>query len=231
MTDLPLDEAKDKKEKATARLRELQQSIGALAVRLKEEEDLSLKRAALTERLERQRQEYLRWERLHDLIGSADGQKYRNFVQELTFEMVIRHANRQLQKMMDRYFLIRDGDKGLSLNVIDNYQAGVARSAKNLSGGESFIVSLALALGLSQMASQKVRVDSLFLDEGFGALDEDALDMALSTLTGLRREGKLIGIISHVEALKERIPTQIQVIPQGDGRSSIKAPGCGSVSD
>ena len=100
------------------------------------------------------------------------------------------------------------------------------RSTKNLYGGESFIVNLALALGLSQMASRNVRVDSLFLDEGFGTLDEDALETALETLAGLRRDGKLIGVISHVAALKERINTQIQVTPGTGGRSGITGPGC-----
>jgi exonuclease SbcC len=110
--------------------------------------------------------------------------------------------------------------------VIDNYQAGEIRSTKNLSGGEAFIVSLALALGLSQMASHNVRVDSLFLDEGFGTLDDEALDTALETLAGLQQEGKLIGVISHVQALKERIATQIQVTPDSGGRSRLSGPGC-----
>jgi exonuclease SbcC len=100
------------------------------------------------------------------------------------------------------------------------------RSTKNLSGGESFIVSLSLALGLSQMASRNVRVNSLFLDEGFGTLDEDALEMALETLASLRQDGKLIGVISHVAALKERIDTQIQIIPEAGGRSVLSGPGC-----
>ncbi|MDR0843425.1 MAG: SMC family ATPase, partial [Acidobacteriota bacterium] len=99
-------------------------------------------------------------------------------------------------------------------------------STKNLSGGESFLVSLALALGLSQMASKNVRVDSLFLDEGFGTLDEKALDTALGTLASLRQDGKLIGIISHVSAIKERISAQIQVTPQIGGKSQISGPGC-----
>lgn len=98
---------------------------------------------------------------------------------------MVRQANQELMKMSDRYLLVRDEKEALQLNVIDNYQAGEVRSTKNLSGGESFIVSLALALGLSKMASQTVRVDSLFLDEGFGTLDEDALDTALSLLAGL----------------------------------------------
>jgi exonuclease SbcC len=139
---------------------------------------------------------------------------------------MIGHANRQLQKMTDRYLLLRDRDLPLELNVIDNYQAGEIRSTKNLSGGESFIVSLSLALGLSHMASKNVRVDSLFLDEGCGTLDEEALDTALETLACLQQDGKLIGVISHVPALKERISTQIQVSPLTGGRSQLSGPGC-----
>jgi exonuclease SbcC len=226
LTDSPLDETRERKAQTAARVKELQQSIGALRSRLNNEEEFALKKRERMAAIEKQKREYHRWEKLHDLIGSADGQKYRNFAQSLTFEMVIHHANQQLRKMMDRYFLICDPEQALGLKVVDNYQAGEIRSSKNLSGGEGFIVSLALALGLSQMASQKVRVDSLFLDEGFGTLDDEALDMALSTLTGLRQEGKLIGVISHVEALKERIGTQIEIVPQGDGRSLVRAPGC-----
>jgi exonuclease SbcC len=159
------------------------------------------------------------------LIGSADGKKFRNFAQGLTFEMMVLHANKHLQKMNDRYILIRDHTHPLDLNVMDMYQADEIRSTKNLSGGESFLVSLALALGLSKMASQNVRIDSLFLDEGFGTLDEDALESALETLAGLRDENKLIGIISHVTALKERIPLQITIIQGNRGRSSIIGPG------
>jgi exonuclease SbcC len=140
--------------------------------------------------------------------------------------MMIGHANRQLQKLTDRYLLVRDDARPLELNVIDNYQAGQIRSTQNLSGGESFIVSLALALGLSHMASKNVRVDSLFLDEGFGSLDEEALDTALETLGSLQHEGKLIGLISHVAAVRERIGTRIQVIPDTGGRSVIRGPGC-----
>lgn len=179
--------------------------------------------------IEAQKNECLRWQNLHTLIGSVDGKKYRNFAQGLTFERMVSHANRQLEKMTDRYLLIRDEKEPLALNVIDNYQAGEERSTKNLSGGESFIVSLSLALGLSHMASKNVRVDSLFLDEGFGSLDEEALDIALETLAGLQQEGKLIGIISHVTALKERISSQIQVIPQTVGQSVISGYGCKKV--
>jgi len=165
------------------------------------------------------------WSTLHMLIGSADGKKFRNFAQGLTFEMMVHHANNHLQKMSDRYILVRDKTEPLDLNVIDTYQAGEIRSTKNLSGGESFLVSLALALGLSRMASHNVRVDSLFLDEGFGTLDENALESALDTLAQLREENKLIGVISHVAALKDRVPLQIEIIPGSRGNSTISGPG------
>ncbi|MCB1135130.1 MAG: hypothetical protein KDK78_02575, partial [Chlamydiia bacterium] len=204
----------------------LQQSIGALREKVQRNEEMKDKRASHAQAIEAQQQELLRWRDLHLLIGSADGKKFRDFAQGLTFEMLIHRANSQLQKMSDRYLLVRDRMHSLELNVIDNYQGGEERSTKNLSGGESFIVSLALALGLSQMSSQKVRVESLFLDEGFGTLDEEALDTALETLSGLQEEGKSIGVISHVAALKERISTQIRILADAAGRSQICGPGC-----
>ena len=207
--------------------KELQQEIGGISEKLKDNEGLKQQQQDRIRIIDAQKRECSRWDMLHELIGSADGRKYRNFAQGLTFEMMIGYANRQLQKMTDRYLLIRDEVQPLELNVIANYQAGEIRSTKNLSGGESFIVSLSLALGLSHMASKNVRVDSLFLDEGFGMLDEEALDTALETLAGLQQDGKLIGMISHVPALKERISTQIQVTPQTGGRSMISGPGCG----
>ncbi|MBK1721094.1 AAA family ATPase [Thiocystis violacea] len=227
VTDRPRTELQEALEQLVTAQRELHQEIGAISQRLAENSSRRQQQQARAKAIEQQRRECARWDALHDLIGSADGKKYRNFAQGLTFELMVGHANRQLRKMTDRYLLIRDAAQPLELNVIDNYQAGEVRSTKNLSGGESFIVSLALALGLSQMASQNVRVDSLFLDEGFGTLDEEALDTALETLASLQQDGKLIGIISHVGALKERIGTQIQVIPKTGGRSLLQGPGCG----
>ncbi|QPT39557.1 Nuclease sbcCD subunit C [Oligella ureolytica] len=177
--------------------------------------------------IEAQEKETNRWRMLHELIGSADGKKYRNFAQNLTFELVLHYANLQLNQMSDRYSLCIDNrlDSKLELTVEDHYQGDEIRSIKNLSGGESFIVSLALALGLSQMVSGSMQLQSLFLDEGFGTLDEDSLDIALSSLSNLQQSGKTIGIISHVAALKERISTQIQVIPMSGGRSRLEGPG------
>ncbi|MEN8179992.1 MAG: AAA family ATPase [Pseudomonadota bacterium] len=226
MTEEPLDQLKNSLSVLVANQQEIQQEIGGIRQKLKDNEKLKQQQQERAQAIDAQKNECSRWDLLHELIGSADGKKYRNFAQGLTFEMMIGHANRQLQKMTDRYLLIRDDDQPLELNVIDNYQAGEVRSTKNLSGGESFIVSLSLALGLSHMASRNVRVDSLFLDEGFGTLDEEALDTALETLAGLQQDGKLIGVISHVPALKERISTQIQVTPVTGGRSRISGPGC-----
>ena len=226
ITDKSLEELEPQFKEYEEALNELRDIIAGFKHKLSEntaaKERIKEKQVAI----EAQKKECRRWENLHELIGSADGKKYRNFAQGLTFEMMIGHANRQLQKMTDRYLLVRDDAQPLELNVVDNYQAGEIRSTKNLSGGESFIVSLSLALGLSHMASKNVRVDSLFLDEGFGTLDEEALDTALETLSSLQQDGKLIGVISHVQALKERIGTQIHVVSQTGGRSQISGPGC-----
>ncbi|WP_394211334.1 AAA family ATPase [Psychrobacter piscatorii] len=205
------------------------ESIGAISQRLKDNEDKKSTQQLQIDAINTQKEKLQVWQQLHKLIGSSDGKKFRTFAQGLTFDLMVNHANTQLQKMSDRYLLARDDNSPLELNVIDNYQGGEIRSTKNLSGGEGFIISLALALGLSQMASQNIRVDSLFLDEGFGTLDEESLDIALDTLTSLQQEGKLIGVISHVQALKDRILTQIKVEKLSGGFSQISGQGCHKV--
>ncbi|MFW8565018.1 AAA family ATPase [Orrella sp. 11846] len=209
---------------------DLQGRDGALREQLSLDEKARAQHAQQITQIEALQTVCARWQALHDLIGSADGQKFQRFAQGLTFERVIRHANAQLQVMTDRYVLKQSRLEPLALDVVDLYQAGEVRTTRNLSGGERFIVSLALALGLSRMASHKVRVDSLFLDEGFGTLDEEALETALQALAGLRQEGKMIGIISHVQALKERIGAQILVKPVRGGYSVVEGPGCSRVS-
>jgi exonuclease SbcC len=202
----------------------LNQAMGAISAVLKQHKQQLKRFSAQLVLKEQQQSEYRRWDKLHQLIGSADGKKFRNFAQGLTFEIMISHANEQLQKMNDRYLLIHSKTP-LELNVIDKHQAGEIRSIKNLSGGESFIVSLALALGLSQMASQNIQIDSLFLDEGFGSLDEDTLETVLEALSKLHQENKIIGVISHVSGLKERISSQIQVISNQQGKSRLFGAG------
>ena len=203
-----------------------QQTLAANQHRLAEHKRASERLAAQQQAIAKQAAETRRWQNLHELIGAADGKKYRNYAQSLTFASVIAQANRQLVQLSDRYLLTADPARPLELNIIDNYQGGETRSAKNLSGGESFIVSLALALGLAQMSGENMQIDTLFLDEGFGTLDEETLDSALETLAQLRTHGKHIGIISHVAALTERIATRIQITPQNGGNSIISGPGC-----
>jgi exonuclease SbcC len=226
LTDQPAETIKEELVACELELRQLRTDMGGITRVLSEDESLKRQQQQRLGQIEAQRRECSRWDDLHLIIGSADGKKFRNFAQGLTFEIMIKHANLQLRKMSDRYLLVSDSSLPLELNVIDHYQAGEIRSTKNLSGGESFLVSLALALGLSRMASRNVRVDSLFLDEGFGTLDDDALETALEALAELHQDGKVIGVISHVPAIKERIAAQIQVIPGTGGRSTLAGPGC-----
>ena len=148
---------------------------------------------------------------LNGLIGAADGAKFRRFAQGLTLSHLVYLANEQLNRLHGRYQLQRQQSDSLALEVLDTWQADSVRDTKTLSGGESFLVSLALALALSDLVSAKTSIDSLFLDEGFGTLDNDTLEIALSALDSLNASGKMIGVISHVDALKKRIDVQIEV--------------------
>lgn len=217
------------KEPLNLQNKELQQKIGQLQTKLDQENENRANRQARLNAFNEQKTRYAPWKELNRLIGSSDGKRYRNFAQGLTFDVMVGHANHQLAKMTDRYLLLRDNDpsKALTLNVIDHYQGGEIRPTANLSGGETFLVSLALALGLSQMASDQVQVDSLFLDEGFGTLDDETLEEALDALANLKKEGKLIGVISHVPALKERLNVQLRVEQLRGGKSTITGPGVG----
>ncbi len=229
LTERPREDLIARQKQVQLIIGDIQQEIGGLRGILTQDE---AGRAEQTERVvarDRQRMICDRWNRLHELIGSESGKKYRNFAQGLTFDILLTHANMQLVRLTDRYLLKREEQYDLELVVIDNYQGGIERTSKNLSGGESFIVSLALALGLSQMAGRNVRIDSFFLDEGFGTLDDDTLESALQSLAGLRRDGKLIGIISHIQALKDRIGVQIAAEPMPGGFSRLTGPGCREV--
>ena len=164
--------------------------------------------------------------RLNDLVGSAKGDKFRRFAQGLTLDHLVWLANRQLDRLHGRYLLQRRVSEELELEVVDTWQADATRDTRTLSGGESFLVSLALALALSDLVSHKTRIESLFLDEGFGTLDAETLDTALDALDALNASGKTIGVISHVEAMKERIPVQIRVRKMnGLGYSKLELPG------
>ena len=194
-----------------ATLRQLGQRQGEIRGQLQGDEQRRLNQQALFETIARQQGEYEGWQQLNSLIGSADGAKYRRFAQGLTLGHLVHLANGQLQRLHGRYQLARKSLGELELEVVDTWQGDVARDTRTLSGGESFLVSLALALALSDLVSHKTRIDSLFLDEGFGTLDGETLEVALDALDNLNASGKMIGVISHVEALKERVAVQLKV--------------------
>ncbi|MCC9166918.1 AAA family ATPase [Pontibacter harenae] len=183
------------------------------------------KNRSLAEQLKTQQQVCQRWAQLSDLIGSSSGDKFSRFAQGLTLARLVELANRHLQKLNDRYRILKSSEDDLELLIVDTYQAEAIRPMNSLSGGESFLVSLALALGLSDLAGRRTQINSLFIDEGFGTLDAETLDAAISTLENLQANGKMIGIISHVEALKERIGTQIKVQKVAGGVSKIMVVG------
>lgn len=180
-----------------------------------------LRKAKETE-LAEARTQLVVWKRLREMIGSHDGSKFRRYAQAISLDVLTRHANRHLAKLSDRYVISRDSQEALNLQIEDLHQASVRRPMASLSGGESFLASLALALGLSDLAGRTVRIDSLFIDEGFGSLDPETLEIAIASLESLRQDHKTVGVISHVGLLKERISTQISVEKVAGGVSRIR---------
>lgn len=164
------------------------------------------------------------WAKLNELFGSANGNKFKTIAQGYTLDILLSYANIHLSNLSKRYRLEKIPNS-LALQVIDNDQLGEVRSVHSLSGGESFLVSLALALGLSSLSSNRMKIESLFIDEGFGSLDADTLSIAMDALENLQTQGRKIGVISHVEEMKERITTQIQVIKSANSRSHIHIVG------
>ncbi len=187
------------------------QLYGEISQQLSNDEKQAQQQQNLFKEIEEYSHYFTEIQHLHSLIGSQSGDKFRKFAQGLTLDNLIYLANKQLQNLHGRYELKRKQSEGLELSVLDTWQGDIARDTKTLSGGESFLVSLALALALSDLVSHKTSIDSLFLDEGFGTLDNETLDIALDALDNLNASGKMIGVISHIDAMKERIPTQIKV--------------------
>ncbi|GAA4650970.1 AAA family ATPase [Kistimonas scapharcae] len=211
LTDQTLDKVQEQLQERGNQVRLISQRQGEITQALKDDQDKRQNQASLFKAIEKQTIHFETWDQLSGLIGSSKGDKFRKFAQGLTLDHLVALANRQLENLHARYLLNRKGSEELSLEVLDTWQGDTARDIKTLSGGESFLVSLALALGLSDLVSHKTRIDSLFLDEGFGTLDHETLEIALNALDGLNASGKMVGIISHVESLKERIPTRIEV--------------------
>ena len=192
-------------------LRENTTRQGEIRQQLRQDAESRQRQQALLQEIAEATRQLADWSYLNGLIGSKEGDKFRKFAQGLTLDNLVWLANNQLTRLHGRYLLKRKASEALELEVVDTWQADAVRDTRTLSGGESFLVSLALALALSDLVSHKTRIDSLFLDEGFGTLDSETLDTALDALDALNASGKTIGVISHVEAMKERIPVQIKV--------------------
>lgn len=216
-----LGAAQQKLAEIEAERQRLLQETGGLQTRLDDQKARQAKAKMMMQGIENQRITLKKWERLREFIGSADGKKFRAFAQGLTLERLVALANRHLERLHGRYSLRTTGDD-LKLEIVDAFQADNVRPMNTLSGGESFLVSLALALGLADLAGRRAQIKSLFIDEGFGTLDESALSLAIQTLDNLQNDGIKIGIVSHVKELKEKIFPQINVFRQGNGISSVR---------
>lgn len=200
------------------------ETAAALAVRIREDEGRRERARAMMGEIERQRAIEERWAKLAELIGSADGKKFRNYAQQFTLDVLLGYANTHLAQLARRYRLERvasNAGPSLALMVRDQDMGGEVRSVNSLSGGESFLVSLALALGLASLSSNRVKVESLFIDEGFGSLDSETLGVAMDALDALQSLGRKVGVISHVQEMTERIATKVLVRPGGGGSSAI----------
>lgn len=192
-------------------LKNIQQNIGQFSQQIEQDNNNKKQQESLLKKIKLAQESLDDLSHLNALIGSADGAKFRKFAQGLTLANLVHLANAQLDRLFGRYQLQCQQKDSLELEVLDTWQGDTARDIKTLSGGESFLISLALALALSDLVSNKTSIDSLFLDEGFGTLDNNTLEVALDALDNLNASGKMIGVISHVDALKERIGVQIKV--------------------
>lgn len=212
--------AEEEKAKVVEQLQALRDQSFLLRVQQETDEN---KRSALSQlavELQNQTELCAKWAQLAGLIGKADGAKFRDFAQELTLEVLLMYANQHLAQLRPRYFL-QQRSQSLDLQIVDRHMGEQVRDCSTLSGGESFLVSLALALSLSSLSARNVRVDSLFIDEGFGSLDRDTLDSVLASLEELQSRGQQIGIISHITELSERIAHRVLVLPERPGKSEV----------
>lgn len=215
-------------DRMVAELKQLRDDILTLLGRLEERinaDNIAKQSAAdLAEQQEKARREADIWAKIHNLIGVNDGQRFVEFAQSLNLGMILQAANFHLKSFHERYELeqvIEDGLPRLDFRIKDKDMGDQARALKTLSGGETFLVSLSLALGLADMRTSTFRLETLLLDEGFGTLDSKTLSQAISALEQLQLRGYRVGLISHVTELRERIAAQVEVKPQGQGRSKL----------
>jgi exonuclease SbcC len=211
----------------TAELNLASQNIGDRKGRLNHDDGLRITAADLRRRAEEKATELGIWQQVEDAIGSANGDRFRTFAQSLTLDQLVELANEHLESFSRRYQLFRSPDAELSLHVVDIEMGEEHRAIRSLSGGERFLVSLSLALALSGLDGHQFSVDTLFIDEGFGALDAETLDVAITALETLHGRGRKVGVITHVAAMIESIPVQIKVDKLGAGSSKVRVQAAG----
>ncbi|AJR09754.1 exonuclease SbcC [Photobacterium gaetbulicola] len=219
------DPVRQLREQWSAEKQSCDEQIFQLRQRLAMAEQALQQAGELTEKMAAQQKQTELWLQMSELIGSATGNKFRTLAQGLTLQQLVMLANQHLHDLAPRYALQPVPNSPLALQVVDHDMGDEVRSVESLSGGESFLVSLALALALASLAADTRQLGSLFIDEGFGTLDPDSLEMALACLDALQADGRQIGVISHVGTLVERIGVQVAVEAQGGGRSQIKVRG------
>lgn len=219
----PLDELNESIKVLTVKIDELTKSESSLSFKLAQDEHSRQQSSSYLDEIKKRDIILTRWNKLDDLIGSADGKKFRQIAQKYTLEILLGYANKHLLNLSPRYNLQCVQDT-LALQVIDHDMGDEVRSVHYLSGGESFLVSLALALGLASLSSNRMKVESLFIDEGFGSLDPETLRTAMDALERLHNDGRKVGVISHVQEMTERIPVQVRVIKLA-GKSKVEIIG------
>jgi exonuclease SbcC len=218
-----LDELNETLEIAKLRIEELIKSETTLTVKLLQDEKNKRQSGLYLDEITKRNAKLAQWKKLDEVIGSADGKKFRQIAQKYTLEILLGYANKHLKSLSPRYQL-QCVPETLALQVVDHDMGDEIRSVHYLSGGESFLVSLALALGLASLSSNRMKVESLFIDEGFGSLDPETLRTAMDALERLHNDGRKVGVISHVQEMTERIPVQIQVIKLA-GKSKVEIKG------
>lgn len=200
------------------------QYIGTIKERLRKNAENAKLVGTLKTEHEKIKAKTEKWEKLNSLIGSHDGKKFKIIAQGYTLNILLHHANKHLSYLSKRYKL-RQIQNTLGLEVIDCDMCNEVRTVYSLSGGETFLISLALALGLSSLSSKNLKVESLFIDEGFGSLDSETLQVAMQALEQLQLQGRKIGVISHIQEMREQITTQIHIDKTHSGKSAIRIIG------
>jgi len=220
----PAEELQGVLAEARLELQERTREFNEIEFRLKEDAEHKQKIGDLLLEIERKMVVVENWAKLNEVIGSADGKKFRQVAQEYTLDILLQFSNIHMQRLSSRYVLRRIPNS-LGLSVVDQDMGDEVRSVYSISGGESFLVSLSLALGLASLTSSRMRVESLFIDEGFGSLDPNTLNIAMDALERLHQQGRKVGVISHVQEMTERIAVQIKVSKERSGRSRVEVIG------